>query len=241
MIPEAKILSFLEQHEDADAGLYVGERIPPKKLHNAVETFPVPSEEKVLGLLDCTVFGSNKNGLAICAEGLRWRNDWTTPTSRTAMTWEEFQKVALSAEEYAIVFAEDVKLNLAGGAFPKERLLGLLGELQELVRRETVRPERHAPGGSHQVGGGAEAAPGSSAWEKKRAWHFSPDGAKVVGPVPEDWLIARMVEERAAPDRCRLWNAELYRWEPLASHPKLRAALMEYHPLPAEPLGPPTD
>ena len=51
-------------------GYYVGEAIPPKKLDGARASFPIPETERVAALIDTTVFGSNKTGLAFCEGGI---------------------------------------------------------------------------------------------------------------------------------------------------------------------------
>ncbi|WP_298845907.1 hypothetical protein [Clostridium sp.] len=59
-------------------GYYVYGNIPDKKLNNAILNFPIPLEDEVIALIDSTIFGSCKNGLAVCMSGIYWKNDWIT-------------------------------------------------------------------------------------------------------------------------------------------------------------------
>ena len=49
---------------------FVGDVIPKKKLANARRSYPVPEQERIVALLDATVFGSAKDGLAVCTGGV---------------------------------------------------------------------------------------------------------------------------------------------------------------------------
>jgi hypothetical protein len=57
--------------------LYVIPDIPADKMKNARQCCALPSDEKVLGLLDATAKGSARNGLLFGLDGIYWNNDWT--------------------------------------------------------------------------------------------------------------------------------------------------------------------
>ncbi len=50
--------------------------IPDDKLQNAKWAYGVPNNADALGLIDCTVFGSAKNGLLITSKGIYGSNSW---------------------------------------------------------------------------------------------------------------------------------------------------------------------
>ena len=56
-----------------DGGFYIDGSIPEKKLKNAIEKYSIPYNESVIGLIDTTLMGSAKNGLALCLNGIYWR------------------------------------------------------------------------------------------------------------------------------------------------------------------------
>ncbi len=118
-------------------GYYVGDAIPPKKLDGARASFPIPETERVVALIDTTVFGNNKTGLAFCEGGIYWRNDWTTKTNRTFLSWDEFASSTLTSEgkpSGTVELGEGSVLNLSGSPFKREDAVGLLLEVQSLAK-----------------------------------------------------------------------------------------------------------
>ena len=69
------------------SGYYIKNSIPEKKLKNAMKEYPLPKGDIVLALIDTTIFGSAKEGVAIGQYGLSWKN--ITETARK-MSWENF-------------------------------------------------------------------------------------------------------------------------------------------------------
>jgi hypothetical protein len=71
---------------------HIKETIPERKLENAKAAFEIAEEDDVILVYDGTVFGNNKLGFAICKSGIYWKNDWTTPTKRTYLDWNEYKE-----------------------------------------------------------------------------------------------------------------------------------------------------
>ena len=86
-----QIRDVCEEYEEFESCHTVA-TIPQKKLRNAREAFGIAKDAKIIMVYDGTVFGSNKLGFAICEGGIYWKNDWTTSTKRTFLTWEEFRE-----------------------------------------------------------------------------------------------------------------------------------------------------
>jgi hypothetical protein len=62
----ARVAQILKAYESK---LYLAPSIPPKKLANATMKACVPADEKVLGLIDCTIFGSASDCLVFGSRG----------------------------------------------------------------------------------------------------------------------------------------------------------------------------
>ncbi len=124
------LVSMLEeiQKEAQFQDFWVGDNIPPSKLGNAIEYYPIDPSLTVVGLIDCTVMGSCKNGLAITDAGLIWNNSWTTPTTKNYLTWEELANSIenMEIDDYAIDFGGGVKFGTAGSAMSTSDIFGLL-------------------------------------------------------------------------------------------------------------------
>lgn len=135
LIPYEKLLEICVKY--LSDGYFVDTAIPSKKLANARAHFPVPDTERVVALIDTTVFGSNKLGLAICDGGLYWRNDWTVKTNRSFLTWDQFAESSVVSQRKpstTVQLAEGSVLNISGSSFKKEDLVRLLHEVQALSK-----------------------------------------------------------------------------------------------------------
>lgn len=125
---KSEVLSLLQAFRSDD--FYVGSQIPDKKMSNAMAYYPIPRNEEILALIDSTVFGSAKQGMAIGESGIYWNNDWTTESPKKSLSWEELISGADS------VAAKGMDLYLAPGC-----LFGMAGSgvksaaLAELLRK----------------------------------------------------------------------------------------------------------
>ena len=133
MSPDEKLMNLLESHATDD--LYIGRNIPKTKLDNAIAHFPIDPKAMVIALIDCTVMGSCKNGLAITDYGLIWKNDWTTKSSKTYLSWEEFldNKSLISIDKYDLILGNNLKLNMSGSRMSKVDAFNLFHALADLM------------------------------------------------------------------------------------------------------------
>lgn len=127
-----QILSICADY--SGTGYYVADLIPSSKLSNARDSFPIPARERVIALVDATVFGSAKNGLAIGASGVYWHNDWTTSTAQTFLNWEEFIQVRIRKKGmYDVELGTGNLFNMSGCSFKKDVLVQLLQGIQSYI------------------------------------------------------------------------------------------------------------
>ena len=96
-------------------GLYVAPDIPPKKLQNAQVSCQVPADEQILGLIDATVFGSAKNGLAFGTRGVYYHNSWGKLPGTHAVAYQEFLRRSFAgAGRSEVAIGVSDSFNLAG-------------------------------------------------------------------------------------------------------------------------------
>lgn len=120
---------------------FVGEVIPYQKVANARSAFSIPKTEQVIALVDATLFGKNDFGLAIGVNGIYWHNDWTTPTKKNYLSWNEFVSLSIRrAGAYNVEIGEGNPFNMAGSQFDKDKMVKLLWEIQYLVRNHISTP-----------------------------------------------------------------------------------------------------
>ena len=115
-------------------GYYVGEVIPQKKLANARASFAIPDAEWVVALLDTTVFGSNKDGLAVCAGGVYWHNMMSDPNK---LPWAEFAFADIKPKGHRDLEIGENNVSQVTIGMDRDDALQLLLEIQILIRSKT--------------------------------------------------------------------------------------------------------
>lgn len=137
--------------------------IPSKKLENA-RSYPFDSEDTPVALVDATVFGSAKCGMVIGLKGIYWKNDWTTPTNKNFLSWEELSTHVghLSSSFMTVTLAPDCKFNMSGSQMKSDQLIGLL---RRLCAAAVTEPPTAVPA----VPAEAEREEGASAEERPKA------------------------------------------------------------------------
>ncbi|MGG7093846.1 hypothetical protein ACN0IJ_09400 [Shewanella indica] len=138
---ETDVLEILQNfHSD---GLFVAPNIPSKKAKNASACYGMPASVNIYAIVDSTVFGSAKNGLAFTSEGLFWKNDWTTTSAKNQMSWEELintsQEHAVDGSE--LLLGQGCAFGMAGSGMKPAVLLTLLERLTQKIQGNTGTTE----------------------------------------------------------------------------------------------------
>jgi chorismate mutase len=123
-------------------GYYVNEAMPGQNLADARASIPIPTGERVIALVDNSSILARGIGLAVCGDGIRWRNYAENPVSKTMrgfLEWPEFADVPLReyqwAAEYGIEMGRDnVFVAWKDNAMDQHRLVKLLQDIQSLVK-----------------------------------------------------------------------------------------------------------
>jgi hypothetical protein len=128
------LLEVLRRFEGPD-GYYVAPNVPKKKASNAAVRCELAGE-RVLALVDCTVFGSAKNCLVFGSRAIHYRNDAKAPVAGGRIDYADLpsRSVALAGEHDLALGGADV-VEMSGAATPRERVAELLHALQHLVAR----------------------------------------------------------------------------------------------------------
>ena len=125
------ILAIVERHEAAlGVSLFVGDDIAGKKLSNAVFGYGMPLTETPVALIDCTVFGSAKNGMLLGLSGFCFHSSGGDPGPH-ALAYTELATTPFAVSGDYEVTVGDVRFSCAGGPAP-EAIVDLLGSIEEL-------------------------------------------------------------------------------------------------------------
>lgn len=103
--------------------LYNWNKIPQKKLNNAVVGLGINNDEIVL-FYDSSSFDNGKTGLAICNNGLYWKNSFC---SQRYLSWNSFRKTNLSYDNKHIYFDQNDEFYMYENV---EQLLAILNNLK---------------------------------------------------------------------------------------------------------------
>ncbi len=106
--------------EDAWYETYWGKTLS-KKLDAARKHFRIPSDEKVSLILDTTILGSCKVGLALCDTGIFFNDE---RGKRESLTWKQVKPLEIAFDGSALTIGEYRFLSQDG-----EELSGLIKEL----------------------------------------------------------------------------------------------------------------
>jgi len=176
--------------------------IPLVKLENARQKYRIPEAEPVIALIDSTVLGSAKQGLAVCQTGLFWRNLGRNPEY---VTWEELSSLTVKVVSKGLgvrwwVFSDGREFNLAGagelGQGRNDVVVRLLNDLTALAKGSTA------------------AAPVGTGWKLAiRQQQF--------GPYDTEALIRMIAGGHIDQGVTLFWRPGMSNWASLAELPEL--------------------
>ncbi|MBZ4677425.1 MAG: hypothetical protein JG763_54 [Shewanella sp.] len=173
-------------------GLFVAPNIPSKKAKNASACYGMPASVNIYAIVDSTVFGSAKNGLAFTSEGLFWKNDWTTTSAKNHMSWEELintsQEHAVDGSE--LWLGQDCAFGMAGSGMKPAVLLKLLEKLAQKIQGNTGTTETAEVSNVAQAkvtpvaDANGEASVGNTASASVTAENLPPEGVTTESVTP---------------------------------------------------------
>ncbi|WP_335922970.1 hypothetical protein [Shewanella chilikensis] len=187
---ETDVLEILQNfHSD---GLFVAPNIPSKKAKNASACYGMPASVNIYAIVDSTVFGSAKNGLAFTSEGLFWKNDWTTTSAKNHMSWEELintsQEHAVDGSE--LWLGQDCAFGMAGSGMKPAVLLKLLEKLAQKIQGNTEATETAEVSNVAQAkvtpvaDANGEVSVGNTASASVTAENLPPEGVTIESVTP---------------------------------------------------------
>jgi len=134
---EYKLLGNFISYGKALPDLYVMDKIPTGKLNNALNNFADPDDMPV-AIIDATVFGSCKLGMAIGLKGIYWKND--SDQSRF-LSWETLseQSHEISMGVFSTHLPNGNKFDSSGSKISKIDLINLLFDVIEYYKKTSSK------------------------------------------------------------------------------------------------------
>ena len=117
-----------------ESGLYLAPNIPPKKLVNATEKARVPRDEKVLGLIDCTVFGSATDSLIFGSRGFYYYNMGGSNPNPGFVPYSDFPDCIFATYWLnCINLGKERYCNKAGASVGRDKIIEMLCAIKQAV------------------------------------------------------------------------------------------------------------
>ncbi len=108
--------------------------ISDKKKNTAIINYKIPNNEQMIALIDGTLLGNAKNGVAICTTGLYWSNPWMSKTNVTYISWEDYAKSDLKLKDSEISVGDGAVISTIG-YFDDKQMISLFKEIQVGVKK----------------------------------------------------------------------------------------------------------
>ena len=132
----AAVEEFVRQ--SGSKAMPTGVDIPTKKVNGAIANLGVVPGERIVGLVDTSLFMNMKTGLALTSIGIRWKNG-SAVTSRNFISWQEYATMSMpSAMGKLIDFGNGAVFETGGllGA-PTDTVLAMLQRVEGFSREAT--------------------------------------------------------------------------------------------------------
>lgn len=208
--------------------------IPAEKEANARKHFPIPAEEDIVALLDSTVFGSNKTGIAFAVGGIYWRSQ--TPTSNGFLSWPQFARTHMSSKGGIVKLGDGTEISLAGASLPGPDAAALMEAVHAWAQKAT-EPESAAA----EEAPTAEPEPTLAAVPLPpvtRRWMLAVAGVQ-SGPFDEGEIAAMLRARQVEPDACHAWTDGMPGWLAFRDVPDLAMLIPTVAAPPPPPPPPP--
>ena len=111
--------------------VYLGRNIPYKMNSNAVRWFPLTNAKFIYLLYDSSTFGNGKTGIAICDNGVFYKNDPLNQPWYKHFSWEEFSALNIYIKDSNIFFGNEYYVYFPTVMTTVEAMAKLLKEIQQ--------------------------------------------------------------------------------------------------------------
>lgn len=132
-------------------GVLVAPAIPQKKVNNALAKNSYIGNDPIIGLIDCTVFGSAKDHIMFTAGGMFWNHPSSSPTNGS-ITYTDFVSCFFKSSGFfsGIDTGIGIEISQAVSSVTKNELISLLNNLKNIISSNQQFPN-NTPPNQHNV------------------------------------------------------------------------------------------
>lgn len=187
----------------------VGANISDRKLQNARANHEVDADERIIAMVDMTVFGSAKHSAIFTDRQLSVFNSWGTDIRAWRMPWEEFMNVAVhhsGNKKDLDVYVDRFVINLAGSSMDPPKLVDILKYVQAQLKA-------YAEATPYEVREVAKPiAPPSEGGNRDEATWMVARAGETFGPFTEAQVIEAVIKGRFDRTTDYVWKAGMPDW-----------------------------
>jgi len=119
-------------------GLYVAPDIPDKKLSNARKACLVPAQERIIGLIDCTLWGSAKNGILFGGLGIYYHyGEILAPHREGRIPYQNLLRISLKKDTSLkrIELGNDQYFDCSSSSVGCDVILNILESVKDSIKQ----------------------------------------------------------------------------------------------------------
>ncbi len=142
---EATITQILSQYKNQD--VFVFPNIPLKKIEAIEKYYKVPENEKVLGVVDSTVFGSCKYGIAFTISGIYWKSSVSENPEVNYLSWIELIPYKNYMKGFTTVkLSKKISIDISGAKISGKNFIKMIRELiQSYISTHSIDETEFSP------------------------------------------------------------------------------------------------
>ena len=132
---ENQIVGALQRYGN-EVGFYIAPGIPKLKANNAKNSCAVPADDDILGLVDCTIFGSASDALVFGRRAFYYHNGGGNVPDPGLVPYDEFPSISFgTAWLNCITLGGDRYCNKAGSKVTRDKIIAVLNAIKAIWKR----------------------------------------------------------------------------------------------------------
>jgi len=184
--------------------VYLGCDVSSEMILNAVQGFPLTNAKTMYLLYDSSTFGTSNSGIAICDNGVFYKNNIFNRPCYKYFPWEEFSGFNIYINGSNIFFGNEYHVHFPTAITTVKAMEKLFKEIQQSLQYEGEKDKNEE-----------ETAPidkNQKISKNENIWHLAIDG-KQYGPMDIFEIRRRIIDRFFIPERTFVWKQGMENWE----------------------------
>lgn len=119
---------------------HIGSYIPSNLLEKARSAYPPSGDGRILAIIDSSIFGSGKTGMAIGLDGLAWKSPFKAPEK---ISWKQLSGALIEKMNENEIKIRQSSFNYTGSEIDSDDMVHFLKSLKKYAQ-ESAKQQRHS-------------------------------------------------------------------------------------------------